>query len=225
MVITFASTSGLYSAKKAFVAAESSEKIKRAIKANVRPCGAVFEIGSKVFYNKENKLHGPANVLGQDGLVVFLRHAGSFLRIHSTKICVRDEQTYSHESRSKTMDPEETEKKVSDACADDEDTPQDVPLESTTLERSNEPSENQNCRNSPLADDNTMPVNKKCDFRPVGDLKLRSGDTIKCLDGDATYCATVKSRAGKVTGVHKNWYNISSPESNNVMAVCHDIGI
>ena len=29
----------------------------------------------------------------------------------------------------------------------------------------------------------------------------------------------MKSRAGKATGVHKNWYNISSPESNDVMAV------
>ena len=61
--------SALHAARRAFIASESSSKLKLAVRKNIRKSGAVFNIGEEVFYKRDDKLawKGPGRVLSQDG--------------------------------------------------------------------------------------------------------------------------------------------------------------
>ena len=75
----------LHSARKNYIAAESSERIRRALRHKVRSyADTVYVNGDKVFYRRKNVKgwKGPAVVLGQDGQFVLLRQAGGFYRVH-----------------------------------------------------------------------------------------------------------------------------------------------
>ena len=62
----------MYAARRAFVKAEASDKIKRALKHPVRASEEFFENGEKVFYKRDDEKcwHGPGKVVGQLGTVV-----------------------------------------------------------------------------------------------------------------------------------------------------------
>ena len=75
----------LHSARENFIRAESSERIRRALKHNVRTYAEIeFCPGDKVFYRRRTKKgwQGPAKVLGKDNNFVLIRHGGSFYRCH-----------------------------------------------------------------------------------------------------------------------------------------------
>ena len=64
---------GLYEARKAFISSESSEKIRRALRKNIKPPGEKFRNGDRVYFLRDNKWKGPGWVIGQDNVVVFVR--------------------------------------------------------------------------------------------------------------------------------------------------------
>ena len=75
----------LHTARTKFIEAESSEKIKRALRKKVRSYADVkYENGDKVFYKRKGMKgwRGPANVLGYDGTVVLVRHGTAYYRCH-----------------------------------------------------------------------------------------------------------------------------------------------
>ena len=83
----------LHKARQAFVASESSEKIKRALRHNVRTSGDIkYFTGDKVYYMRrsKNKWHGPAVVLGQDGQQVLVKHGGVYIRVHPCRLKLED---------------------------------------------------------------------------------------------------------------------------------------
>ena len=65
-----------YSARRAFIQAEFSERIPRALKHQIRSSGEMFEPGDTVYYKKDDchRWRGPGKIIGQDGTVVFVRH-------------------------------------------------------------------------------------------------------------------------------------------------------
>ena len=76
-------------ARQAFVQAENSSKLKRALKKSVRShCSAVFVNGDEVFYKNPNnrRWQGPATVIGQDRKVVLLRHGSVLRRVHPCRL-------------------------------------------------------------------------------------------------------------------------------------------
>ena len=75
----------LHSARKNFMEAEASEKIRRALNHNIRTYSEeVYEKGEKVFYRRKNHKgwRGPGVVMAQDGNFVVVRHGKSFYRVH-----------------------------------------------------------------------------------------------------------------------------------------------
>ena len=69
----------LHLARKAFIMAESSEKIQRALCKQTRQTRAVYTNGDEVYYKRSdnNKWKGPAKVIGQDGPVVLFVMVGN----------------------------------------------------------------------------------------------------------------------------------------------------
>ena len=78
----------MYSARRAFVKAESSEKIKRALRHLVRSCETNFVNGEKVYYKRaaDNKWRGPAKVIGHLSTKVFVVHGSRVLRCSSSRV-------------------------------------------------------------------------------------------------------------------------------------------
>ena len=76
-------------AKKAFMDAEASEKIKRALNSKIRTyADVIYEPGMKVYYKRNDTKgwKGPAVVLGVEGKCILIRHGGAFYRMHSCQV-------------------------------------------------------------------------------------------------------------------------------------------
>ena len=80
--------SAMHSARRAFVKAESSEKIKRVIRHPVRSCEQIFQNGDKVFYKREDnpRWRGPGKVLGHLGSIVYVIHGSRLVRCASCRV-------------------------------------------------------------------------------------------------------------------------------------------
>jgi hypothetical protein len=75
----------IHVARQNYVKAESSEKIRRALRSKVRNyVDVTYEAGEQVYYRRKNfkGWKGPATVLGVDGKIVMLRHGGQLIRVH-----------------------------------------------------------------------------------------------------------------------------------------------
>ena len=78
-----------HEARKSFIEAESSEKIRRALRHNSRESTSkIFEAGEKVYYKPIDSeiWRGPAVVIGRDSHQVVLKHGGIFIRTHPTSL-------------------------------------------------------------------------------------------------------------------------------------------
>ena len=86
----------LHTAREAYIEAENSERIRRALSYPLRRGKLyTFKHGEKVYYKRsdEKQWKGPATVIGQDSVLVFIRHGGSAYRVHQSKIMpVEDKQ-------------------------------------------------------------------------------------------------------------------------------------
>ena len=72
-------------ARKAFVEAESSNKLKRALARKIRPATSlIYEVGDKVYYKRRQsyKWRGPGSVIGKDKHQVFVKHAGMYVHVN-----------------------------------------------------------------------------------------------------------------------------------------------
>lgn len=77
------------SARKAFMEAESSERIKRALVHNIRPSSNnKFYIGDTVYYKRmdSRKWKGPGRVIGHDIQQILVKHGGNFVRVHPCRV-------------------------------------------------------------------------------------------------------------------------------------------
>ena len=82
----------LHKSRIAYMKAENSDRIKRALSARIFSSDGPFFYGEKVFYWKEsaNKnacgWKGPGTVVGTEGKVVIVRHGSFINRCHETKV-------------------------------------------------------------------------------------------------------------------------------------------
>ena len=81
------------SARKAFVANESSEKLNRAFKHNLRTYqDAIFATGDTVYYKRRDskKWKGPGKVIGVDDQQILIKHGSTYVRCHPSHAILRD---------------------------------------------------------------------------------------------------------------------------------------
>ena len=75
----------MHSARYNYMKAETSERIRRALRHSTRTFSdTVFMNGEKVFYKRKNfkGWKGPAMVIGQEGKIVLIRHGTAYYRCH-----------------------------------------------------------------------------------------------------------------------------------------------
>ena len=75
-------------ANEAFIKSECSERIRRALRHNVRSVEDAFERGQKVYYYRDGgKLwRGPATVIGSDGCVAVIKHQEQVYRVATSRL-------------------------------------------------------------------------------------------------------------------------------------------
>lgn len=87
-------------ARENFAKVESSQKIKRALRAQVRTCNDLqVSPGEKVMYKRNNpdKWHGPGKVIGREGQCVIVKHGFNIVKVHPCHIQKCAKQEIRHE--------------------------------------------------------------------------------------------------------------------------------
>ena len=102
----------LHASKEAFVKAECSERIRRALRKQIHSSSREFSPGDKKYYKRPDsqKWKGPGTVIGQDGPVVFVRHGGTLVRVQKCRLQsapLLDSSTDELKDRHATLDRKE----------------------------------------------------------------------------------------------------------------------
>ncbi|PIK59085.1 hypothetical protein BSL78_03967 [Apostichopus japonicus] len=206
----------LHRARREFIAVESSERIRRALRKQVRTLSN-FVTGDKVYYKRQdsNEWKGPGVVIGRDGVVVFVRHGGSYVRVHRCRLNKVGEQdnrqekgAYQNiienqiEGRSVGIPQEgnQVEEEDENASHRVEDHFQGVEDEVGNVASETEQVQTQ-----------TYPALEDPHY-----TRPQVGQNLKYTGEDGTTVVKVLSRAGKATGKHANWFYIQylKPDSS-----------
>ena len=217
--------SALHAARKAYTEAECSERIRRAIRKQLRPTDEKYETGDKVYYKRADSTEwkGPGVVIGQDGAVVFVRHGGILVRVHHLRLnkvhtSVQNEAHNDSETivQNQAADSENTAAVVNTA------TPSLFSTQNTDNEQESDTQSTAGDEVQPLVAQNDVthtemghngnnddPVISSC-------VKVKTGQTVTFVRNDDTVLckAKVLGRAGKATGGYKHWYNLQYVEND-----------
>ena len=68
--------------------AETSERIRRALKHQIRNTSEVFSSGDSIYFKREDNLKwkGPGKGIGQDGKVIFIRYGDQLVRVPTCRL-------------------------------------------------------------------------------------------------------------------------------------------
>ena len=101
------------SAREAFVKAESSERVQRALRKNTRTHNNVKYITGDIVYYKRNddrRWRGPGTVIGSESSNILIKHGPNYVRVHSCRVMPLREAELSKEVKideSSKEDPEQ----------------------------------------------------------------------------------------------------------------------
>ena len=196
----------LHASKEAFVKAECSDRIRRALRKQIHSSPREFASGDKIYYKRPDnkKWRGPGTVIGQDGPVVFVRHGGTLVRVHKCRLQNAPllESSTDHLKDSLTV----PERKEDDENQLKKDQPVELDDSETELSSNNDEKENDGINSQIEIQDNTH----RRDPIMQHNITVKPGSRISYTDQNSNdkIQAEVLSRAGKVSGCKRNWYNI-----------------
>jgi ribonuclease HI len=192
----------LNSAKRAFVEAESSERVRRALRHKVRVSERSYQPGDMVYYKREgsSQWSGPAKVIVQDGKVVFIRHGSYIVRIYINRVVLQGEEYGTPEpSIDNTTIPEEAEEHLNDRLNEED---EDEPVPAVAEHNPVQP------ENNIVAQNNVPDV--MYDIVPWRQIKVNDEIMYRENDTDPWRSGKIVSRAGKATGNNASWFNIET---------------
>src|SRR6201990_1293693 len=111
---------GIQKAREAHVKQEAEDRVKRAMKGQIREHKLELdEPGEEVYYKREvdNNWRGPAKVIGRDGKVVIVKHGGTLreiARVHITRLAGCGQKRVDEETENNAIADEEEEKRTGD---------------------------------------------------------------------------------------------------------------
>lgn len=223
----------LHSGRRAFIQAESSERIRRALRHKIRASGECFQHGDRVYYKRDddNKWKGPGVVIGQDGKVVFVRHGSIYVRVHPCRLircdCEVDEQvvSQSNEKKSANNSSKITSQQSEDQEYGDSDLDNNVDLEQNQDSESTANEMHSEMEEEPRSDeDKTDSVSQPQPDTEVSIVKPKQKESIphvgenilyKLKGDDTWFKAKILSKGGKSTGKNKSYLNIQTENTDS----------
>uniref|UniRef100_A0A7M5XEQ1 Integrase catalytic domain-containing protein n=1 Tax=Clytia hemisphaerica TaxID=252671 RepID=A0A7M5XEQ1_9CNID len=223
----------LHSARRAFIQAESSKRIKTALSRQTRTTTSKeFNNGDTVYYkrNSDKDWHGPGTIIGIDGKVVVVRHGGNVLRVSPCHLTKANKEKSGSSPKEILIVPDEDEQPHVPI-------PELFDIDIVSNETVMIPVEN------PIAEPKLPKPDKKISeiqtvetTQPVGDKKKtdrrnksnsqqirlpRIGQQILFIDPDTNkeekFIAV--NRAGKANGKNKHWFNVKNLVSGVIKCV------
>ena len=216
----------MHSARQEYVRLESNEKLKRALRHNVRSTDASeISNGSEVYYkrNDSHEWYGPGVVIGRDGKQFLVRHGGVYVRVHACRLTsapVATEEvqqqvpanespqlpcpTLPHPERHDDSDDEINfeESRASQTVEVQPDRAVSADAEGQSMVRLSEQSDRADAEVETGHSSVTPPGRPQPKLKPGHRIKGILSDTGEVLSG------TIVSRAGKTTGRNKNCFNV-----------------
>lgn len=203
----------LHVARKGFIEAESSERIRRALRKQIRTYDN-FVTGDQVYYKRadSDEWKGPGVVIGQDGVVVFVRHGGTYVRVHRCRLTKVNSTTT------------EKEKVITEVASDK------ISRSNTLTNTLNE--EERMEEEMEVESDNEI-EHKQSSEKNGNDGKRSLGTTLPKIGQQIQYTGDngeptvikVLSRAGKASGRLKHWFNIEYVQPEAVAGVQKSIDL
>lgn len=202
----------LHASRRAFTEVECSERIRRALRKQLRPTDEKYETGDRVYYKRADSTEwkGPAVVIGQDGSVVFVRHGGILVRVHQSRL-----NKVNAQDEDKPVLPDipenskENENVIHTDVSENSDDEMSVNRE-VQIPENTETDDREDVRQTNETESDATNI--------VGStgVKLRTGQTVTFTNRDdgTNHTARVLGRAGKAKGQYKNWYNVQYLEPN-----------
>ena len=212
--------SAMASARKADIESESSERVKRALKHNLRTTNNhKYVSGDIVFYkrNDTKKWKGPAKVLGTDSQQVLLKHGGSYVRVHSCRVMLQKE-SFEKGDIDHSVENLDKSSQHSSSVNIDTNEPSGILSSSSSDEESNEDEYHdvleRNEQGSVIAATPTVSnsVNSASCKSKVGS-QLKRGIDVEYLNPNNEWKRiSLIGRAGKATGKYKSHWKVSDGE-------------
>ena len=171
----------MHSICKEFIKNESCEKLRRAMRHNIRTSQDTKHYsGDLVNYKQKdnNYWKGPGTVIGQDGQQVLVKHSSSYVRVHPCQLQLinnmeenelvrRESKLKEQENQIKKKDHNKT---IKPKCSrfqqfryeyEEDETNDKVLQDDNTIDENEEPSQNDIIQRSPNKDSNENSIDKE----------------------------------------------------------------
>ena len=210
----------MHTARQAAIQVESSERIRRALRHNVRPTDtSLIKVGDKVYYKRNNndQWHGPSILIGKDGKQMFVKHGGSYVRVHSCRLQKAPLENQDGIGSSEKAPITEV-RRICDTIPEDDESNEESGDETEPNANGAPPlAETQRSAAEPIGESSQQYVDTTA-------LKLKTGNRLEVTDtiSGETYTGKIESRAGKATGKYKNCFNFRKDTDNSVTCVDFD---
>ena len=191
----------LHAARRAFIETESDERVRRALRNKIRSSETLYNNGDKVYYKREfsDRWLGPAKVIFQDDKVIFVRHGGIYVRVSPNRlmkannVLSRDEDCKGHENST-----------VRTTRGDEFEYPNDKFYSDDIILEENENQDENEIFEEPASVKNLHAKGEKIDLKKNEVIRYRTEESDEWVE------AKVLNRAGKATGIHRNWFNVKN---------------
>ena len=212
----------MHESRKAFTHAESSERLRRALRSNVRTYTEnEINVGESVYFKRKDsdRWRGPAKVVGTDGKNLILKHGGFIVTVHLCRVVtVSDAEDMANEVVQESTTVEYNNNVTPNHTGETTITPIAVPAidsepqDSAELSATVQASEVQHSTTDPP---DTIGENQA--VQPTANEDVRDGTTLPLNESRVKYklnddlewtVADIIGRAGKATGKNRNWINI-----------------
>ena len=213
-------------ARKAYIEAESSNKIKKALSHNIRTsCEVQYDQGDKVFFkrNDSKRWYGPGTVIGKDGKQVVVRNGSQTIRVHVSRLAHVGKELHNKDNDQceDELDHEEHNEDVSNEITEVIDEENAINVSGTngsenTVETPTNKESNTNTNQSENAtdDSDTERITKTKEPEKLLHPKIKTHIMYKLKDEEDWKKGFVHSRAGKKHGKYDSHFNIQSENEN-----------
>ena len=229
----------LHAARQNFIRIESSEKVRRALRSNIRamPLDS-FSAGDEVYYKRDDskEWRGPGVVIGRDGKQILVRHGGTYVRVHVCRLAKVpilsssvDEPTQNPEVSSENTAPDtpedqQQEKQLhyrpdSETSDSEDETNYKLPyLDNSQFNEAVQIDDFGDC-----GEDRTVEAPQPSNEKPANDqetslIRLSKGQRISGVERTSGefISGTVVGRAGKSTGKYRFCYNLKRDADGSI---------
>ena len=215
----------LHSARESFIKAESSEKLRIALRKKTRNCSSKkFVIGDSVYYKKNDTLtwKGPGKVIGKDGSSVLVRHGAYVTAVPPCRLKLENSEFVSETDENSvncdgTCEPAQDNNSTENVGSDDDDDEGDKDKLSND---STQPDSNviRNSSEEGIIEKDARDINTPSTIvRPKGNSlpKVKSTVLAKPNSEDGAWKRfQIISRGGKATGKYANYLNVLDTEND-----------